>query len=185
MRNRKIIVIGAILLVAIFLIAIVMNSINDLKNLSKTNTQSTAIKDGATEPQFVKEGTLSFIASNDDTLGTIDIEIADNDAQREQGLMYRSSMKQNQGMLFVFDKSGQQNFWMKNTIISLDIIYVDENFNIVTIHKNTQPYSEAQIPSYKNAQYVIEVNAEFCNRNNIKEGDRIYSKVLQPHKVQA
>ena len=183
MPNRKFIVIGAILLVALFVIAIVMNSINDLKNLNKT-IEPIAIEPTSSEPQFVKEGTLSFVSSNDDTLATLNIEVADDDATRGQGLMYRSKMKESEGMLFIFDKSEPQSFWMKNTIMSLDIIYVDENNTIVTIHKNTQPYSEAQIPSYKNSKFVVEVNAGYCERHNIREGDRIYSSVLLPTKVQ-
>ena len=161
MRNRKILIIGSIFLVALFVIAIVMNSINDLKNLNKTNVPppATQVK---SEPQFVKEGELSFVAaSNYDTMGLINIEIADDDAQRGQGLMFRSSMKENEGMLFIFEYSALQSFWMKNTIISLDIIFVDENGRIVTIHSNTQPYSESPIPSFKNAKYVVEVNAGY------------------------
>lgn len=163
-----------------------MNSVNDLKNLNKTSNPVSNNDTKLMEPEFVKEGTLHFFsASGNDTLGVIDIEIADDDAQRQQGLMYRTKMKDNQGMLFVFDKSELQNFWMKNTIISLDIIYVDEDFNIVTIHRNTEPYSESQIPSFKKAKYVVEVNAGYCSRHQINEGDRIHSTTFDIVKVAA
>jgi uncharacterized membrane protein (UPF0127 family) len=62
---------------------------------------------------------------------------------------------------------------MKNTYISLDILFVDSNKEIVTIQTNTQPLSTEPVPSYKPAKYVIEVNAGFCSKYNIKEGDRI------------
>ncbi len=184
MRNRKILVIGSILLVALFIIAMIMNSVNDLKNLNSNTRNLQQSSQKANEPQFTKEGTLAFISSsNEDTLGVLDIEIADDEAQILQGLMYRSSMKENQGMLFIFNYSSPQSFWMKNTIISLDIIFVDDNFNIVTIHTNTRPYSEAPIPSFKDARYVVEVNAGYCSRHNIKEGDRIYSSAFETVKI--
>ena len=62
---------------------------------------------------------------------------------------------------------------MKNTKVSLDIMFADENLQIVTIYKFTTPYSEASLPSYEAAKYVIEVSGGFSNRYDISEGDRI------------
>lgn len=129
------------------------------------------------EPKFVKHGELSFIKNNNkDTLAKINIEIAEKPETREQGLMYRKSMDELNGMLFIFENSEPQNFWMRNTIIPLDIIYVNENNEIVTIQQNAVPYSEQSIPSYKNAMYVVEVNAGFCGKYIIKAGDLISYK---------
>lgn len=125
-------------------------------------------------PGFTQEGSLRFVRKGSgEVIRQIDIEIADNDTERSKGLMYRSSMPDSVGMLFIFEVSEPQSFWMKNTLVPLDIIYVDENKQIVTIQANTKPLSEEPIPSYRSAQYVVEVVAGFCQRYGIKEGDSI------------
>lgn len=113
----------------------------------------------------------------DNSLTTIDIEIANNDEKRTQGLMWRKEMPKNSGMLFIFDAEKQLSFWMKNTLIPLDIIYVNRFKEIIAIHKNTVPLSEISIPSKQPAKYVIEVNAGFCNNNMININDKIKFKI--------
>ena len=130
------------------------------------------------EPSFVKEGALAFLnATQQDTLRHISVEVADNDAERAQGLMYRTKMEDSQGMLFIFPQEAPRSFWMKNTKIPLDIIYVDGNKQIVTLHQGVMPYSEKSLPSSKPAQYVIEVNAGFTGRYGIQEGDRVMFEI--------
>lgn len=122
---------------------------------------------------FTKEGELIFT----DSLGTlktkIEIEIADNNYERQLGLMNRKEMKENEGMLFIFDKLELQSFWMRNTLISLDIMFVDNQKKIVTIHKNTKILSDNSYPSSQPSIYVVEVLAGFADRHNIKVGDKI------------
>ncbi len=122
---------------------------------------------------FKKEGELSFIDSLNNTKVKIDIEIADNDYERQLGLMKRKSMEEKQGMLFIFPIEEMQSFWMRNTLISLDMIFVNTQKEIVTIHKNTRVLSDQSYPTSKPSVYVIEVIAGFTDRYNIKEGDRI------------
>ena len=125
-------------------------------------------------PAFTKEGELYFLSKvNNDTLRTIDVEFASNDAERAQGLMDRKSMTDTQGMLFIFPAAQEQSFWMKNTYISLDIIYLDDHKEIVSVQKYTTPLSEESLPSFKRAQYVLEVNAGFCDKYHIAYGDKI------------
>ena len=125
-------------------------------------------------PTFKKEGELLFINSTaGDTLATIDIEIADNDQKTAQGLMYRSSMPQNAGMLFLMPREDIQGFWMRNTYIALDMIFVNSKMEIVTIHPNTTPMKESSYTSTAPALYVVEVNAGFCHNNRIVKGDKI------------
>lgn len=125
-------------------------------------------------PTFKKEGELRFINSTaGDTLAIIDIEIADNDQKTAQGLMYRSSMPQNAGMLFLMPNEEIQGFWMRNTYIPLDMIFVNNNKEIVTIHRNTTPMLESSYISTAPALYVVEVNAGFCSKKSINEGDKI------------
>ena len=122
---------------------------------------------------FTKEGELTFT----DSIGTlktkIDLEIADNEYERELGLMNRNVMKENEGMLFIFPIQRQQSFWMRNTLISLDMIFVNDQKKIVTIHKNTKILSDNSYPSSEPARYVVEVLAGFTDKNNIQVGDKI------------
>lgn len=126
------------------------------------------------EPQFVKEGELAFIdAVTQDTLQEIDIEVAEDQEAQAQGLMYRSAMDENHGMLFPYPSARPLSFYMKNMKMSIDIIFADANRKIVTIHQAAAPYSEKSLPSSEDAQYVVEVNAGFTSRHGIEEGDLI------------
>ena len=125
------------------------------------------------EPEFVNEGSLDFISEDGEVLATIDIEVADTEPDRNQGMMYRRSMADSLGMLFIFPRSEPRAFWMKNTYISLDIIFVDDSLRIVTIQKNALPFSEKSLPSSQPARYIVEVVGGFCDRQGIKEGDLI------------
>ena len=122
---------------------------------------------------FTKEGELTFT----DSLGTlkakIDLEIADNEYERQLGLMNRKEMKENEGMLFIFPRQDYQSFWMRNTLISLDIMFVNDQKEIVTIHKNTKILSETSYPSSAPSIYVVETLAGFADRHNIQVGDKI------------
>ncbi|MGI6074458.1 MAG: DUF192 domain-containing protein [Fermentimonas sp.] len=131
-------------------------------------------QDKSLEIQFNKQGELYFIdGSNNDTISIIDIEIAQNDQARARGLMYRKSLPQDAGMLFIQDYEDIQGFWMKNTYIPLDMIFTDKEGVIVTIHQNTTPLSEQNYASSKPSIYVVEVNAGYCSSKGINVGDKI------------
>ena len=126
------------------------------------------------KPVFRKDGELRFLdGKTSNVITSINIEIANDDAERAQGLMYRDTMDENNGMLFLMEIQEPQSFWMKNTILSLDIIYVDADKRIVSISKNCKPYSLEPILSEKPAMYVVEVNAGYTSKYGIKVGDLI------------
>ncbi|MBW1294926.1 DUF192 domain-containing protein [Aquimarina litoralis] len=128
---------------------------------------------------FKKEGELSIFSVQDSipkSLVDLDIEIADNDYERETGLMYRKSMDNKHGMLFIQETLRPQSFYMKNTLISLDIIFIDDEFKIVSFQKNAKPLDETSLPSGKPAKYVLEINAGLSDQWNLKEGDSISFK---------
>lgn len=128
---------------------------------------------------FKKEGELSFIDSlSNKIIIIIDIEVANDDNKKKQGLMYRHSIKERQGMLFIFEKAKPLSMWMKNTFIPLDIIFVNENYAIETIQENAEPLSKNPILSHKNVLYVVEVVAGFCDKYKVKEGDTINFKSI-------
>lgn len=122
---------------------------------------------------FKMEGQLTFLTANNQFISQIDIEIADDDDSRATGLMYRNKLAENQGMLFIFDTENIQSFWMKNTVLSLDMIFVNKENEIVKIHKNTIPFSEQSYNSLKPSIYVVEVNAGYTDSHSIKVGDKI------------
>ncbi len=123
---------------------------------------------------FQKEGSLDFIdGESGEVIKTVDIEISSTDSERDQGLMYRQNMEDGEAMLFIFDRAATRAFWMKNTYISLDIIYVDSDLRIVSIAKNTKPLSEQSVRSGGPAQYVVEVPGGFSDAYGIGVGDRI------------
>lgn len=157
----------------------IYTTINDKKPIEhKVNTEKTDKQKESQEPVFKKQGELEFVSAKDKKIiKKIDIEIADNDAKRQQGLMYRKTMEETQGMLFVFLASELQSFWMKNTVLSLDIMFVNENKEIVKIHKSTKPFSEQSLPSDKKSMYVVEVIAGFSDKYGVKEGDKIDFKI--------
>ena len=139
---------------------------------SKSGSAKPASGSSADVP-FTYEGDLWFLRSEDDTISHVQIEVADDDYQRARGLMDRRTMDANKGMLFIFEREKMQSFYMRNTIISLDIIYVKANGEIDSIRKYTKPYSEESIPSEGKAQYVVEVNAGYCDQWDIKPGNLI------------
>jgi uncharacterized membrane protein (UPF0127 family) len=105
----------------------------------------------------------------------IRVDIVDSGREREQGLMFRDGLDEDQGMLFIFEKEGKYCFWMKNMNFPLDIIWINRDNKIVDIKKNvpcSQDNLEVLVPN-DSAIYVLEVNAGFADKNKIEIGDRI------------
>lgn len=127
---------------------------------------------------FQKEGELIISDSANVRKVVIDLEIADNDYERQLGLMKRVSMEENQGMLFIFPADAIQSFWMRNTLIPLDMIFINSNKQIVTIHKNTKVLSDQSYPSTAPARYVLEVVSGFTDKYKVNVGDKINWSVI-------
>lgn len=133
-----------------------------------------------TEVSFTKEGELTILNEAKEPITTLDIEIADTDFDIQTGLMYRNSMLEHQGMLFVFKDEQQRFFYMKNTKIPLDLIYIDANKRIVSFQENAIPFDESSLPSNAPAQYVLEINAGLVNSWKLKVGDYVQWHEIQP-----
>ncbi len=117
--------------------------------------------------------TVFFIEGDQDTTVTIQAAIADDDQTRSAGLMDVHDLPEGHGMLFLFEDEEPRSFWMANTPLPLDIIFVNEDREIVRIHQNTRPYSDRSVESEVPAMYAVEVNAGFAIQNDIREGMRI------------
>jgi hypothetical protein len=104
----------------------------------------------------------------------IKVDIADTPELQERGLSYRKNLKEDEGMLFVFNNSGRYSFWMKDMYFPIDMIWLDDNLKVVYIKKNAKPesYPETFGPNVS-TKYVLEVVAGFSEKNNLKEGDVI------------
>ncbi|WP_343485626.1 DUF192 domain-containing protein [Allomuricauda sp. d1] len=125
---------------------------------------------------FTKEGELS-IFRGDSLIHSLDIEMAESDYETQTGLMYRESMEETQGMLFLFANPRLHSFYMKNTEFPLDILYIDQNKKLVTIKENAQPFDESGISSEVPVQYVLEINAGLTQKWGLQLGDSIaYSR---------
>ena len=121
---------------------------------------------------FSKEGELS-VFKKDSLLTRFDIEIAETDYETQTGLMYRESIEDKEAMLFIFKNEAVHSFYMKNTQFSIDIIFIDANYKIATIHKNAKPYDESGLSSGVPIKYVLEVNAGLSEKWNIIKSDSI------------
>jgi uncharacterized membrane protein (UPF0127 family) len=150
-------------------LAIVFNC----KDNKPTKTESKVIV------SFKKEAVLAIKkADSDSIIKTLDIEIADDDYKIQTGLMYRTQMETNQGMLFVFPDEDFRNFYMKNTKIPLDIIYVNANKTIVSVQKNAQPFDETSLPSEAPSKYVLEINGGLFDAWQLEVGNTIDFEIL-------
>jgi uncharacterized protein len=104
----------------------------------------------------------------------VKVEVASDDPTREQGLMYRNSLADDRGMIFLFPQNGEFAFWMKNTLIPLDMIWIDEGKRIVHIASNVPPCKADPCPSYPpgvQARYVLEVAAGVAAKHHLANGN--------------
>jgi uncharacterized protein len=169
-RNKPVIYL-AVLLLVMFIMTVVYNPKGKQKRMSENRDNPAAST--STEPVFVKNGELTFLKADSTAITAIDIEIADDDLKRERGLMFRRQMELNHGMLFIFAEEELRSFWMKNTYLPLDILYLNAQRKIIRIHENVATLNERSVPSEMPAKYVVEVNAGFCALYGIQLGDWI------------
>ncbi|WP_130278409.1 DUF192 domain-containing protein [Rhizobium sp. OAE497] len=125
---------------------------------------------------FAKEPLVVQTASG--KLLNFTVEIASTNEQRQYGLMYRKEMAENAGMLFDFGQSRRVTMWMENTILPLDMLFIDSTGVIRHIKENAVPYSEDIIDSMGSVKYVVELNAGIVKKLGIKVGDKAASPTI-------
>ncbi|MFZ5669872.1 MAG: DUF192 domain-containing protein [Pseudomonadota bacterium] len=106
------------------------------------------------------------------------VEIADDEAERQRGLMFRDRLAPDAGMLFIWTRAAPRAFWMKNTLIPLDIIYIGADGRIVSIAAMTEPFSEEPIPSDGPALGVLEIAGGRAAQLGVKPGDRVRHRIF-------
>lgn len=166
--TRSYISMKSILQIPVLLLAILLcGSLYSCKETSKKNIK-------VVDVVFTKEGELEIKKSITDSLITkINIEIAESDYETQTGLMYRKSMQDDQGMLFIFQEERMHSFYMKHTEIPLDIIFIKADLSIASFQENAEPFNENGLSSKVPIQYVLEVNAGLAEKWQLEIGDSI------------
>jgi uncharacterized membrane protein (UPF0127 family) len=107
--------------------------------------------------------------------GTVEValEVADTPERQQRGLMYRSALADGHGMLFVFDEDVDHTFWMKNTLIPLDLLFIGADGRVVGVHAEATPLSTASIAVGTPSRFVLEVPGGYAARHGIASGARV------------
>lgn len=138
-------------------------------------------------PELPKSGELFLtdqitIKKKDGERLFFDVELAISSRQQAQGLMHRTEMDKDAGMLFVFDRESKRSFWMKNTLIPLDMLFISKDGTIHHIHHNARPQDLTSITSERDSLAVLEINGGMADKIGITEGDTIiYSTFKNEH----
>jgi hypothetical protein len=135
-------------------------------------------KAGGDSPVFPRS-TLT-ITRTDGAVQTFDVEVATTPEQLEYGLMFRRSVPRDSGMLFIFGHPLIASFWMKNTFIPLDMLFVRQNGTIAKIIPDTKPFDLTPLWSNEPVMSVIELNGGEAAQRGIKAGDKVRSPALNP-----
>ena len=104
---------------------------------------------------------------------TLKVEVASTDVQRQMGMMWRTSLAEDEGMIFLFEQEQHLSFWMRNTLLSLDIIFIDADWKVVGVAERATPRTDdpREVPGL--SQYVLEVQAGFADRHGIGPGTEV------------
>jgi uncharacterized membrane protein (UPF0127 family) len=124
---------------------------------------------------------VAIVAPDGKTRATVAVEVVNTFEQRQHGLMFRKHLDVNAGMIFVFADASPRNFWMHNTLIPLDMIFVNSSFRVIGIVANATPETDSLRGVEGASQYVLEVNGGFCAKNGIEAGDRFDFINFYPH----
>lgn len=158
----------ALVLICLLAVFFFIKNREDAPSPGQTNSPATSENAGI-------QGNVTFFSGAEPR--TVQVEVARSQYEHSKGLMDRTSLPHNQGMLFIFDEMAPRSFWMRNTRVSLDIIYVSDKMKVVSIQKNATPMSDESLPSTGPAQYVVEVNAGFTDLYNINPGDSLSFRI--------
>lgn len=158
MNRRLIMRVGGVLL-ALALLGLVVPVIMSWFTPVAGPTQSSSAPAPAEsyEPPFTEEAKGAFVTPAGDTVAAFALELAETTAETTQGMMFRRSAPEGTGMLFIMPDERYQSFWMRNTYVPLDIIYLSEAGTVVSIQANAQPMNETPLPSEGPAKYVLEI----------------------------
>ncbi len=125
------------------------------------------------------DGPRVCVRKGDGTPACFTVEVVETPDQRQMGLMYRKSLAEKKGMLFIFETERPQAFTMKNTFVPLDMIFIDRARRIVGIVEDTRPLTKGPYKVEKPSMYVLEINAGLCRKYGIAAGDTVDFEKIQ------
>ena len=152
------------------LIGLILPSVGSWFPSESDSRQPKSAEIQSLEPQFTEEGVGAFVDQNGDTVASFRLELAETAAETAQGMMYRRSVPEGTGMLFIMAEERPQSFWMRNTYVPLDIIYLNADGAVVSIQANAQPMNDMPLPSEGPAKYVLEIAGGGSAQYGIKTG---------------
>ena len=120
----------------------------------------------------LEKGSVSIKLNSNESI-EFSVLIAESNKDRRQGLMHIEFMEKNQGMLFVFNPPRRVSMWMKNTPMSLDILFINRNGEVINMEENTTPYSTKALSSGGTIRWVLEINGGLAKKMGIKTGDLV------------
>ena len=118
-------------------------------------------------------GTGTLVLKTETGDHNFNIEVATTEQERALGLMFRRSLPENAGMLFLYDRPQPAAMWMKNTLIPLDMVFISPDGRVLRIETNTEPFSTELIPSEGHISAVLELNAGQADKIGLKRGDKV------------
>ncbi len=127
---------------------------------------------GSPQPELPR-GVVEFERAAPRAPLSVQVEVASTDDQRQMGLMFREQLGELEGMLFVFPTERHNSFWMRNTLLPLDMFFVDSNWTVVGVVENAVPLTEDPRQVDRPSQYVLEVNAGFAKRHGFGAGAKL------------
>jgi len=134
---------------------------------------SLSCRSGGTEPSRGPGWAMEVFGRDGEVLVEIQVEVVSSPDATTRGLMFRDEVPPGTGMLFVFPEEEVRSFWMRNTRVSLDIVFIDGTGEVVGIRRNTRPLSDESISVGVPSRYVLEVPAGYCSAQGIHRGARV------------
>lgn len=134
----------------------------------------------ATYAQTADPLRLELVVATDSGDHVFQVEIADEPQERSKGLMFRREMANEHGMIFDFGEEGPQSFWMRNTYIPLDMLFIKADGTVESIAERTTPMSERGVKSEGDVRYVLEINGGLSDTLGIEAGDKVSGPALNP-----
>lgn len=165
-----------LLAAAVIIGVVVINSISLIPDQTgaTNNGDQISAADGVVDGQVASQPTIEATFTTDTGSYAFQLEIANTEAERSKGLMFRRSLGQRSGMLFVFPSERHLNFWMQETYIPLDIIFLDAQLNVIKVHQQAKPLqTQEQYPSVEPAMYAVELNGGVAAEINLDLGDQL------------
>jgi uncharacterized protein len=133
----------------------------------------------AARPGNAADADLATVVTQSGARFVFHVEVADTPSARARGLMFRPRLAEDAGMLFLFEVPEIQSFWMKNTEIPLDMLFLGPDGRVIDLHRNAVPYSTENIVSKVSAQAVLEIPGGTSARLGIRVGDRVEHAALR------